>query len=283
MSPSKHYTEGLLYTWSEDGLRLDGIAIAPSDAPHPVAVVWVHGLNANFHTPPAVDVGRALAKAGHLVILGNNRGHDFGAEMRDRSDRPICAGGGWERFHESPYDISPWIDLAIDRGAERVVLLGHGLGGRKAVYYQTERNDPRVAGVVVASTGLGYPLPDREMLARADAMVAEGRGRDLLGWPPIGCSVSAQSFIDRERTYQKFFHTSGDDLPIVSQLTTPLFAFYGATEDIETRLRENLRTIRRNATGVERFDSWLVPGTDQIYTGRELDVADRLVEWIVSL
>lgn len=233
MKSSKHYTEELLYTWSEDGLRLDGIAIAPDEEVRSVAVVWVHGLNASFHTPPAVDVGRALAEVGHLVILGNNRGHDFGAEMRDRSERPICAGGGWERFHESPYDISPWIDVAIDRGAERVVLLGHGLGGRKGVYYQTERNDARVVGVVIVSTGLGYPLPDPQMLARAETMIAEGRGRDLLDWPPIGCSVSAQSFIDRERTYQNIFHASGGEAPVVSHLSTPLFALYGAAEDIE--------------------------------------------------
>ncbi|HEY7545345.1 MAG TPA: alpha/beta fold hydrolase, partial [Blastocatellia bacterium] len=186
---NKSSQEKLVRTRSEDGFRLDGVMIEPRDVEvKPSAVVWVHGLYSAFYHSPGVEMGRALAACRYASVIGNNRGHDFGSAIVGSDRLSRCAGGGWERYAESPRDIAGWIDFAVEEGFEQVILVGHSLGARKAVYYQSERQDSRVRGLVVASPGMAFlDAPSDEMdevLERAKRMVAEGKGRELVGWPP---------------------------------------------------------------------------------------------------
>jgi len=66
--------------------------------------------------------------------------------------------------------VTAWITVVADLGFHRVALLGHSLGAMKVPYYQAQRQDPRVADMIVAS-----PL-----------LAADGRGEDLLPWGSLG-------------------------------------------------------------------------------------------------
>ena len=72
------YGEELVYTSSEDGLLLEGVAIHPlGGASRPVSVVWIHGNASRFYDYPYVMIGRALATAGYPFVSANTRGHDI--------------------------------------------------------------------------------------------------------------------------------------------------------------------------------------------------------------
>ncbi len=277
------FSEHMLRGRSEDGLRLDGVGIMPDGEFLPTGVVWVHDHFASFYNPPYIEVSRALAERGFLSVVGNTRGHDFGAVLSDRSGRPIVGGSGWERFHEGPYDITTWISAAIRLGADDVILVGHGFGGRKVVYYQVERNDPRVKGVAVASAGLDYPPVDPDLLARAEDMVAHGQGRDILPWPPIGAGMSAQTFVDAGMTYQNILYEHNGRPGVVSRLHSPLLVFCGETEDAPARIETNLKTVARNAHASARVSTAIIPGIGRLYTDGEEGVADLLDQWIETL
>jgi alpha-beta hydrolase superfamily lysophospholipase len=153
-------SEELVYTTSEDGIALTGVTIRPSDGPiRPVAIVWIHGNTGSFSDYPYVAVGRALARRGYHFVSGNSRGHDIGATLwRLTTDRPVAGGSAWERLEESPRDLAAWVGLAMERDARAVALVGHSLGAVKVIRYQAERQDPRIAGVALASptcTGTG--------------------------------------------------------------------------------------------------------------------------------
>ena len=130
-----------------------------------LALVWVHGLTSKFYAPTEIKVGRGVVDAGYLVVSGNNRGHDFGSRVRRNDGDVVLGGGGWERFDESPRDLAAWISFAASLGFERVALLGHSLGALKVVYYQAQRQDPRVAGVVAASPPLRAGRFDPKLVA----------------------------------------------------------------------------------------------------------------------
>src|SRR5206468_7152589 len=149
---AKAYSEEIVYTDTADGLGLEGAVIRPTAAStRPVAVIWVHGLTGRFYAKSSILSGRDLAAEGYTFISGNNRGHDFGARLMRKDGEAILAGGGWERFDESPHDVDAWITLAATLGFERVVLIGHSLGALKVAHYQALRQDPRVAGLIAAS------------------------------------------------------------------------------------------------------------------------------------
>lgn len=263
---------------------MDGVLIEPQGVEvKPSAVVWVHGLYSAFYHSPGVEIGRALAACGYASVIGNTRGHDFGAAIVGRDYLPLCAGGGWEKYSESPRDIAGWIDFAMDTGFEQVVLVGHSLGARKAAYYQSERQDSRVQGLVVASPGMAFlDAPDAEfdeVLERARRMVSEGKGRELVGWPRYGCSMSAATLVEGEGEFQNIFFTRDDSPPAVSRVRCPMLALYGSEEKTGEQIRIALDTIRRNAVAAVRLDILVIEGADHIYSDREEEMAQRIARW----
>ena len=201
-------------------------------------------------------------------------------------------GGGWERLAESPRDIAGWLDFATRLGCAHMVLLGHSLGARKVAYYQAERADPRVVGLIAASPA-AMPLepPDAALLAMAREMVVAGRGCDLLPWPAVGCSMSAQTYLDHEDREGPFLnvyvrHGATYEAPLVARVACPLLAFFGALEgwsrDGGDRAPE-LETIRRHATAAPRVDTLLIPGANHSYESHEAAVATAIADWLDGL
>src|SRR4051812_32531758 len=178
---AKAYSEEIVYTDTADGLTLEGVVIRPTTTPsRSLPVIWVHGLTGRFYAKSSMLSGRDLAAEGYTFVSGNNRGHDFGARVMRKNGEAMLAGGGWERFDESPHDVEAWIAFAGSIGFERVVLIGHSLGGLKVAYYQALRQDPRVAGLVSASSAIRAGRVDPDLLKLAERMEAEGKKQDLL-------------------------------------------------------------------------------------------------------
>jgi hypothetical protein len=272
-------SEQIVWTSAEDGLQHAGAEIVPrAGSPHALPIVCIHGLYATFYDPPYIELGRALARRGFRFITGNTRGQGFGAVLRGPDWEPICGGGGWERFDEAPRDIAGWLAFAMSRGAEGVILLGHSLGARKVAAYQAERQDPRVRALVALSPALHIPPGDPAIDELAARMVAEGRGRDLLPWPTVGCSMSAASYIEHARELTAVFAAPRGS-PTVARLTCPLLALYGSAEG---RSEADLTAIRANARAAA-VTTAMVAGAGHLYVGHEDEVARLIATWAATL
>ena len=281
---TKAYSEEIVYTDTEDGLILEGVVIRPTTAgPRPFAVVWVHGLTGRFYEKCSLLPCRDLAAEGYTVVSGNNRGHHFGARIPRKAAAPVLAGGGWERFDESPHDVDAWITFVTSLGFERVVLIGHSLGALKVAHYQALRQDPRVAGLVAASAALPIARLDPEVTALAERMEAEGRGQDLLPWGSSrgGAGThSATTILNRVRTGLDQFGLDDPD-PAIGKVRCPVLAFFGIVQD--TGAEADLERIRRNAKAAERVDTAMVEGSNHIYTDRESAVARVILRWLDTI
>ena len=283
-------SEELIFTSSEDGLALEGIAIRPEGSTtRGVAVVWVHGLTGKFYGRSSITIGRRLAGAGFPFLSGNNRGHDFGYVLRRTADGAVVlGGGGWERFSESPADVAAWVAAAAQTpGVRGVLLAGHSLGALKVGYYQALRQDARVLGVVAASPPRGASMLRPEVLAQAERMAAAGQGQDLLPWgiSPAGAGTqSAQTYLDRARTNLDVygFHADRTPDPVVGRIRCPLFALYG-TEEPAVGGAAELEQLRRNARAAARVETQIIQGADHSYSGHEAQVAAALEGWAASL
>ncbi|MFN8524680.1 MAG: alpha/beta fold hydrolase [Chloroflexota bacterium] len=278
------YTEELVYVETSDRLVLEGAVIRPASQARTTALIWIHGLTGKFYAPSSVLTGRVLAERGYAMITGNNRGHDFGTMIRDTGGKAVLAGGGWERFDESPRDVLAWIDCAERLGFKRVVLLGHSLGGLKVVYFQAKHQDARVAGLVAASPPLRAGHSDPALLAQAEMMVAEGRGNDLLPWgtSPAGAGThSAQTYLNRVRSnIDVYGHDTPD--PPVAQIRCPILAIYG-TNEAWVGSAPDLDVIERNATSAPRVQKTMIEGADHIYTDKQPELAKILADWMDTL
>lgn len=288
---AKH-TEELVWTESEDGYVLEGAVIRPSGRwKQGRPIVWIHGLTGRFYSQPIVTIGRHLASRGHPFVTGNNRGHDFGAVLRTRSQpaqsptgQRLIAGGAWEIFDESPRDVAAWVGFAAGIGDGEVILLGHSLGSLKVPYYQAQRRDPRVKGVIAASPPLRAWQRSEAMRQQAARMEAEGRGRDLLPWDFMDAgagTLSAQTVLGWERANIDIYGERTPD-PVIAKIDLPILAFYG-TEEPAIGTAADLETVRRNARSAPRVDTAMIPGADHNYNGREREVAAVIADWVEAL
>jgi pimeloyl-ACP methyl ester carboxylesterase len=286
-------TEEIVYISSEDGFLLEGLHIRPAEqttAPL-AAIVWIHGNAGRFYDYPYVRIGRALAGAGYAVLCANTRGHDISAflwraedQHRPRpwespQDMPIGGGSAWDALEEAPRDLAAWVGLArSELATNQVVLVGHSSGAQRVVLSQVERQDPAVAGVVLASPDLVGFMPPGQ-LEEAERMVAEGRGMEVLPAQPFApwYRQSAQNVAGRSKALSHMLESSNDEPATLSQVSCPILAFYGTKERSAQTM---LQTIQARATGAPSVDSRLIEGADHIYSGQEEQVAQVIAGWI---
>jgi pimeloyl-ACP methyl ester carboxylesterase len=281
------WTEELVWATTADGAGHDGVVMRPTGSPRALAVVWVHGFSSRFSEPFVIRIGRQLADAGYVVVSGNNRGHDLGASISAPDGSTRLAGGLWEKISESPLDIAAWIAYAAGLGFPRVALVGHSYGAIKAVWYQGELQDSRVAGVVTAPGPIRF-RPGRDasadLRAAAEKLVEEGRGYELLPWDlpgPARYPVIAQTLVDSARSQPDVYGVQSAESPL-AKIRCPLLALFGTNEE-RVGTASDLVTIRQNARSARRVDTAMIDGADHAYTGCEADVSRIILRLLSKL
>src|SRR5262249_16323570 len=153
------YSEEIVFAPSEDQRWMAGVLMRPATGPaRSVGILYLHGATGFFYEPAGVYLGRELAQRGYIFGSGNTRGHDVPSDdfpwpLTHRPDDVDCyrlGGNSWARWDEEPYDVAGWINFLVAQGIGTVALIGHSLGGRRVMYYQAQRQDPRVVGMVLA-------------------------------------------------------------------------------------------------------------------------------------
>jgi dienelactone hydrolase len=280
--PARSYTEELAFVEREDGAGLEGAVIYPASIERKaVAIIWVHGNTSRYYDLPYVQVGRELAAQGYTFVTANTHGHDVMTELWEDTNSAPAGAVCWERFDEVPMDIAPWIDLAIEEGAQQVVIVGHSFGANKVAYYQAMKQDPRVLGIVCASADVKWHA-DTDKVALAERMEAEGRSEEIL--PQLEAawySTSVKTFLARARIAQHVLY-SDTQTPYIAHVKCPILAFYGTEEDW-CGTQSDLDNIKRNATASPRVDTCLLEGADHIYWGKAAQTAGLIARWIETL
>ncbi len=288
---SLRYSEEIIYTTSEDGFLLEGILIRPADQPaHPIGIICIHGNAGRFYDYPYVTIGRALAAAGFTFVSANTRGHDISAFIwRSTEGRPtawsapdampIGAGSGWERLDESPRDLAAWVEAVANLGMRGIVLMGHSSGAQRVVLYQAERQDVRIAGLVLASPDLQGFMPPGE-LEEAQRMVANGQGMDVLPAQPFApwYRQSAQTVVNKASVLSHLL-ISADGEPTIAAIRNSILAFFGANE----RGAEGILSTIQQQARATHTNIRLIDDADHIYTGHEGDIAAIIAQWATTL
>ena len=282
--------EELVEARADDGIVNSGAMFTPASAPaKPIAVIWVHGNGVNFYSPTYVTIARELAKRGLATITVNTRMHDLGNVEGFRGPTRIRGGSYWGVTTEQVRDLAVWIDFAQRRGFARVVLAGHSAGTTAVQMYQAQRQDPRVAGLVLAS-GRFRPAPapvDSVRVKEAARLVAAGRGEDVPQNPnaPRPSVTSAATLLDLANMgslLTDFFGVQTPDPP-VTRIRCPILAWFGTDEaDIGTAADLELleTTLKRHATGPSSVKTVMIRNAGHMLGGEEAQAAQVLATWV---
>lgn len=283
-------SEELVQARADDGILNSGAMFLPAnDSAKPIAVIWVHGNGVNFYSPTYVTIGRELAVRGFATITANTRMHDLGNVAGFRGQTRIRGGSYWGATSEQVRDLAAWIDFAHQRGFARVVLVGHSAGATAVQVYQSQKQDHRVAGLVLAS-GRIRPSPepvDSVRLKQAARLVAERRGEEAPQNPNVSrpSVTSAATLLDLANMgplLTDFFGVQAPNPP-VTRIRCPILAWFGTREtDIGTA--EDLElletTLKRHSSGPSQVATVMIQNASHMYEGEEAQVAQTLAKWV---
>lgn len=276
------WREELIYTESEDGLALEGVAIRHNTgAIQPTAILWIHGNTSNFYAYPYIAIGRALAQKGFLFVSGNTRGHDITASLWNlKQNQEMAGGSAWEKLEDAPLDVGGWVQKVMSLGIDKVVLIGHSQGAAKVTLYQAQRQDVNVAGVVLASPDLHGHWA--QWVEQAQALVKSEHGDELLpammGEPWY--RLSANNVVSRAAVLDQVY-TSAMRTPYIDAIQQPILAFFGTNHDVGATAE--LETLKQQAVKSARVDTALIDSADHVYVDYDQPVADLIGQWIENL
>ncbi len=271
----------LIQTKTADGVLLDGSLQRPeSPTASSTSTAWllVHGTGSNFYSSGLLQTfAEQLVRGGHSVARVNTRGHDIISSL--------SSGAAFELISDCVYDLRGWVDELIRRDFSHVVLVGHSMGGVKAIFSQA--HDPHLN--VVAVVGVSPPrfchaewqsspqaAPFRDHFRRATELVECGRGDELmLVIQPLPLWLTAAGYLAKYGPHDDY-----DFVPLLPRLSCPTLLIVGtASVESSPAFASVPEVVRQLQTPQSRLHLELVSGANTGYT-RHLDTPARLAsEW----
>jgi pimeloyl-ACP methyl ester carboxylesterase len=258
-----------------DTLSLEGAWYEPAGESARGAALLFHGNTMNFYSGAPRFLPPRLAELGLASLAFNRRGHDILAIRDSRA----AEGAAFQTIAEAIADNRYAAEWLAARGYPAPLVIGHSNGGMLAVRHVAAH--PETPALVLLSAHCGgnnmVPLASRagllagdrleEITAQARAMVATGRGGELMLLPGWWYVTSAASFLD--------LANCPDILELAPRISCPVLYLRG---DAEPRDLYPAEEFGRRCAGP--CEVQIVPQCDHFYRGREALVADIVYRWL---
>jgi pimeloyl-ACP methyl ester carboxylesterase len=214
-----------------DHERLHGALLTPHDGNSELALLFVHGVAMNFYLPPLFAFGQHLSQRGFPSFVINTRGHDWISRAGNLTQ---FGGAAYENLEDCLLDLDAALEFLEQRRYRRFVLIGHSLGAIKSIIYQGTRRRKDMVGIVSCSAPkqffserIARQPQFRELIEKAEAMAADGRGEELMS-----VSVGATPGIFSARSHlNKYGKDDRNDCrPHAKKIGCPLLAIVGGGE-----------------------------------------------------
>jgi pimeloyl-ACP methyl ester carboxylesterase len=202
-----------------------------------------------------------------------------------------CATPHTHAHTDAVEEIGLWLAWLKRQGVESVVLLGHSRGGNQTARFAAAHDDEAIKGVILVAPQVwseGYEEKDYRqrygkalspILARAEKLVAEGKGETML--KPVdfiyceGTAATAAAFVSYYRADPKM-----DTPTVIAEIDKPVQVFAGSADTVVKGLEKKMETAaQRDNVGFTTLD-----GADHFF--RDLyaeDLADLSVTFIEEL
>ncbi|GIW06270.1 MAG: hypothetical protein KatS3mg060_1075 [Dehalococcoidia bacterium] len=267
---------------TRDQVQIFGGFWEPRPGIQPVAVdAWLllPGASGAFYSQVQDPFASALTEAGYPVLTLSTRGHDLA--WLNRLNGKLY-GLAAEIIAEAGEDILAALDELERRGYRRIGLLGHSMGAIKSSYFLAHGGDPRIRVFAQTSGGrIGRPRwegsPNRDSiereLRRAEQLVAEGRGEELILFET---SIQGRSYFTPLAYLDRHADDRYDTLKLAAGLTVPTI-FLGGSNEPEMIPAGLLEQFRAAATGAKPSAIATIEGADHFYTGKAKEAIDAVL------
>lgn len=261
-----------------DTIPLDGAWHVPEGRPIVGAVMLCHGNTMNFYVGAPRFLPPALTELGFACLAFNRRGHDI-LSIRDSR---AAEGAAFQTTAEGIADNEYAAQYLRDRGFASPIVIGHSNGGFLGVLHAARHPETpalvllsahaggRTSETLAAATGLLGGARTPELRAEAEALVAQGRGNELMLLPGWWYVATAASYLDR-------LTTMPSTVEMAAQVRCPVLYLRGDQEAREGYPAEDFA-----ARCAGPCDVSIVEDCDHFYVGREAAVTTLVCDWLVN-
>lgn len=276
---------------TRDGLLLHGLLTEPVN-PAPTIDIHIHGAGGNFYSNSYFEgLTNRLAELGMAYLSTNNRG----AGINELEKGSISHGVSLEKFADCVLDIDAWIEFALEKGYENVVLEGHSYGTEKIVYYMNEgRHKHRVKGVILLgfSDNVGAQMKyeqsiGKHYLQEAQELASKGEHQRLLsdlfalcGELPISVQTYLHCFTNHSANALALPLRQGGNLTSFQNIRVPILGIIGDQDEREFTVLPVKDAVELLKTENSRAEMYQVEQSNHVFSGREPEVIALIADFM---
>jgi pimeloyl-ACP methyl ester carboxylesterase len=276
---------------TRDGLILHGLLTEPVK-PAKTIDIHIHGAGGNFYSNSYFEgLTLQLVDSGMAYLSTNNRG----AGVYELERGSIGHGVSLEKFADCLLDIDAWIEFALDKGYENIVLEGHSYGTEKIVYYMNEgRYKDRVKGVILLgfSDNVGAQMKyeqsiGKNYLQEAQELASRGEQERLLndlfalcGELPISAQTYLHCFADHSANALALPLRQGGNLTYFQNIHVPILGVIGDHDESEYTVIPIKDAVELLKTENSRAEVYQVENSDHVFSGKEAEVIALIADFM---
>ncbi len=284
---------------TDDGLIHQGIIAEPEEGGS-VAIAWIHGLTGTFYGNVSLITELARQTVRHKMAFGsfNTRGHDMIAGFRKIDPTRLqgygyrTIGAGYEVFEECVQDIDAVIRYFLQKGYQKVILVGHSSGANKVCYYAGSGKRSFLHGVA-----LFCPISDRldpyvdkteiqRKKERCRSLIASGKGDELLTdlhFFPLTPKRYLILMDDHSIEDQFGYGDSPPRMPYYERIRLPLFVLFAERDEYADRPVRDIKTVFDAMQRSSWYASTIIPESYHSLRGFESSCVTSLFSWIQTI
>lgn len=291
----------LINFMATDGVNLEGILYKASSNISEKIMLSVHGMTSNCFKKRDIEIAKKANEKGIDYFAFNNRGSEIVKYIEKETEgQPAkeLAGTAYEDVLEGYEDIVGAIIKLKELGYKNIYLQGHSLGCTKIVYTYNEliNNDEteileNIKGVILLSLvdipmALKVYLRDnfKQYLDYAEKLEHENKIYEMMPRESFIHPISVKSFLRYARDNKDIdFANYGKDneLEKLNNIQVPLFMRWGNDNEMIIQQADELSTMVNNIITNENKNIDYIDGANHSYTGKEKELAEQIVEFVL--
>lgn len=292
----------LINFMATDGVNLEGILYKASSNISEKIILSVHGMTSNCFKKRDIEIAKKANEKGIDYFAFNNRGSEIVKYIEKETEgQPAkeLAGTAYEDVLEGYEDIVGAIIKLKELGYKNIYLQGHSLGCTKIVYTYNEliNNDEteileNIKGVILLSLvdipmALKVYLRDnfKQYLDYAEKLEHENKIYEMMPRESFIHPISVKSFLRYARDNKDIdFANYGKDneLEKLNNIQVPLFMRWGNDNEMIIQQADELSTMVNNIITNENKNIDYIDGANHSYTGKEKELAEQIVEFVMN-
>ena len=274
-----------------DRLSLYGLFLEPIQ-PSRTLLLHIHGAAGNFFGNSYFEkLSAAVLGLGVAYLSTNNRG----SGVYELEQGTVEHGVSLEKFEDSVFDIDAWIEFALTRGYDDIILEGHSYGTEKSVFYLSEgRYRDKVKGVILFgfSDNVGHQIEyekkiGRNYLNEAHELVRKGEGHRLLddlfglcGELPISAQTYVTCFREGSANARALPLRQGRNLELFRAIPIPILGVIGDRQDAEYTVIPINKAIDLLRSENKRAEVYQIRDCGHGFAGKESELVEIVSDFM---